>query len=137
MIDDTKVTRQKHMTTKPTPREPTIAMIEAGVRATLLPGADHPDARTIWRTMWDAAPDAGWQPIASAPRDGTPVMVWCADRGDMRVASLMTAIEDGDQSWVYARSIDFIDPNNAVSFHYDNPTHWRALPPLPDAEGGA
>ena len=121
--------------TKTIPREPTPEMVEAGM------GSDEnhrPDYGAIWRAMWNAAPVVdGWQTIASAPRDGTPVMVWCADRGDVRVASLMTSIEDGDQSWVYARSIDFVDPNNAISFHYDNPTHWHSIPVSPDAEGGA
>lgn len=79
--------------TKMTPREPTPEMVEAGMRS----DENHrPDYAAIWRAMWDAAPVVDrWQPIASAPNEGTPVMVWCADRGDMRVASVMSHRPEG------------------------------------------
>ena len=67
-----------------------------------------------------------WRPISEAPRDGTWMLTSDPVHG-MRVAGLMTAIEDGDEQWVYARTLG----SSAVAF-ICHPTHWLPLPPPPE-----
>jgi hypothetical protein len=66
-----------------------------------------------------ASQPEGWQPIASAPKDRTPILVW--DGFDMMVSAWMPELND----W-YARYALCAEP----------PTHWRHLPPPPAGEPG-
>lgn len=66
--------------------------------------------------------EAGWQPIETAPKDGTSVILFC------RVHGVMEGIYDnGAPGWT--------DPIEAAMMLF--PTHWMALtsPPQP-TEGG-
>jgi hypothetical protein len=60
-----------------------------------------------------------WQPIETAPKDGTRVMVFCPDRGVMEARFNQTYGRWGDP--VYSE--------------WDcEPTHWMPLPPAPEEE---
>lgn len=59
--------------------------------------------------------DKGWQPIETAPRDGTPILVY-ENYGKGVVMTVMVAVKGnfpGD-GWLW------------------NPTHWMPLPEPPD-----
>ena len=62
-----------------------------------------------------------WRPIETAPRDGTRILVFDPVHGQ-RTAQLLTAMEDGDEQWIYARSLG----SSAVAF-LCRPTHWKPL----------
>lgn len=66
-----------------------------------------------------AAVLAGWQPIASAPRDGTMIRFF---------------YDDGVQSERYWNSGWCKDVGWPVAYNYRfaNPTHWMPLPPAPE-----
>ncbi|MDW9726351.1 hypothetical protein GOB91_29325 [Sinorhizobium meliloti] len=76
-----------------------------------------------------------WQPIETAPKDGTTILAFCQDgEGDdaepMRQAVLKWDGNAGDSGlWVgYYRGLRY----------HGDPTHWQPLPPKPAAvsEGG-
>ena len=76
------------------------------------------DAITAWNTR------TGWQPIGTAPRDGTRVDLWCIDQdGGERLSDCWWG---NDHWWGYdpigeAETLDDLDWT---------PTHWR-YPPAP------
>ena len=90
------------MTTKPTPREPTPKMVEAGMRS----DENHrPDYAAIWRAMWNAAPVVDrWQPIASAPNEGTPIDALAARFPGIRI-SLSQLVMPGHAAWFFATEL--------------------------------
>ena len=65
-----------------------------------------------------------WQPIESAPKDGTPILVW------LKEASLCTHIhsarlmEDGKPSII----------GHHFAFDVGEPTHWMPLPQPPQTK---
>jgi len=87
---------------------------------------------------WNAAPRNGWQPIETAPKDGTAILVWPDDYiGEDGCISL---VEWKDQmayypgcrwqkAWCIVGSGD--DQNSSLTA--DHPTHWLPLPPPPEA----
>lgn len=71
---------------------------------------------------------AEWRDIATAPQDGTPVIV-CA--GDI-VGEARYIGEDGDEGWWWAGT----DPGDYHASRIDVPvSHWQPLPPPPAREG--
>ena len=84
-----------------------------------------------WRQYEDAARAAiaamgdGWQDIASAPRDGTRVLLMLRGPKPPEVIARWTcdwtAEDDDEFEWVN-------DDDDAI---YGTPTHWVALPPPP------
>lgn len=71
-----------------------------------------------------------WQPIETAPRDGTEVLVWCSRNNEMYVCVYYKKADDdkAPSPWLYAVSDYYqTDPYHVVS----NPTHWMPLPPPP------
>ena len=91
---------------EPEPREPVIPTGHFAVTHTVEP------------------PDA-WQPIATAPKDGTLVMLWwpfwCPSRpviGSFGYKNI--------RQWVAAEALDGDG---------DEPTHWQPLPPAPETRG--
>jgi hypothetical protein len=85
-----------------------------------------------------------WQPIETAPKDGTPVLVYwpCIEideDGDvtgkvLADPGLVGVSQNAHGGWE--------DPEclNAVGYHFDDlweygaPTHWMPLPTAPDAQ---
>ncbi len=72
-------------------------------------------------------PSMEWQPIASAPRDGTAVLV--TDGQIQRVAWTQHPSEHGDRfNWCY-----HVTRGGAFTVMTD-PTHWQPLPAAPSGE---
>lgn len=68
----------------------------------------------------------GWQPIETAPKDGTPVLLWieffCASGGPMEgVRPMMATCWNHGDGW-------YGGPSQVPGF---SPTHWRPLPAPP------
>lgn len=79
----------------------------------------------LTRELEEARKDAGWQPIETAPRDGTRVLcVWACAWGEMVYEgwcqSAGTARDGGD----FWRSHSLVPVSG-------RPTHWMPLPPPP------
>lgn len=62
-----------------------------------------------------------WQPIETAPRDGTKILVWVPDGGESEATTAWWLLMEG---WCDVR---------CVQLHY--PSHWMPLPvpPLPQS----
>ncbi|UQS95251.1 hypothetical protein Pam5_35 [Pseudanabaena phage Pam5] len=65
--------------------------------------------------------EAGWQPIETAPKDGTRVLVYSGQES-VQCASWW---RDGDSGWA-----EWCSPDGYTIF---DTTHWRPLPPNPTA----
>lgn len=82
-----------------------------------------------------------WQPIATAPKDGTPVQLWrppaAVGRWSCRIHAKWHAFEDGGV-WVWPsegyyniEDTDWIDTGEFFET-VDEFTHWMPLPPPPE-----
>ena len=87
---------------------------------------------TAWMA-WQAraslsAGDAGWQPIETAPKDGTQILAYIhIDDGDIGVMKWMD-FGQGLALWVWSDELmGEVDPDPY------QPTHWMPLPPPPSA----
>ena len=78
-------------------------------------------AQTIIRDLLAAVrAREGWQPIATAPKDGTPVLLWWPYWANVRPLVGWWQNNGGWQSW------------EASDEDAKPPTHWSALPSPPD-----
>lgn len=75
-----------------------------------------------------------WQPIETAPTDKR-ILLWCPRMKTAVVAQQMTAMEDGEKSWVYARQLSG-NSTHAVAFVVHAPTHWQPIPDDPTPSQG-
>lgn len=76
------------------------------------PSCENPeDAFTAWNTR------SSWQPIETAPKDGTWVLICTKD--DVFEAAWVKGLNDEDYCWRF------------VDFSPHNPTHWQPLPDPP------
>lgn len=99
-----------------------------------------------------ASETAGWQPIETAPRDGTPVLVW--HRGAFVVAEYCAIWQANNKHWCArtpstdesdrSNMVTQLDPphigGNPIPGTWDSPTHWMPLPtspPLPETDAVA
>lgn len=82
---------------------------------------EHADAERIC-----AALNAGWQPIATAPKDGTPVLTW-AD-GGVAVAEWLPLGDAGE--WIPGGNVS---GDGGYFYLVQEPTHWMPIPRPPDA----
>jgi hypothetical protein len=62
-----------------------------------------------------------WQPIESAPKDGTKVDVWCEGKVPLRIPNAYFY----EERWLHSF--------NGMRIWHD-PTHWMPLPPPPSEE---
>lgn len=63
-----------------------------------------------------------WQPIETAPKDGTWILVWMPDRGVMVVSWGEHYRNDNEYGWM-----DYLDS----FFELDEATHWMPSPEPP------
>lgn len=79
-----------------------------------------------------------WQPISTAPKDGTPLLLFCADYapaffvGSWGRTDLPEGHEDYWAGWSWAEEI--LANHCAME---PEPTHWMPLPATPDEAAGA
>jgi uncharacterized C2H2 Zn-finger protein len=72
-----------------------------------------------------------WRPIATAPKDGTEVLLYCPKRGttvrgrwsDERYANKPRPYWTHDRERIWGK----------LDTRADQPTHWMPLPPPPEA----
>jgi hypothetical protein len=69
--------------------------------------------------MTDDKAPSGWQPIETAPRDGTLILMWIEHTID---------IKGGPMIGGWHKKIGF------SASRFDVPTHWMPLPPPPESE---
>lgn len=77
-----------------------------------------------------------WNPIETAPKDGTELMVWCPDMGVEFLAAHFTSKEYLTETYGspdYMEEGWYPSPGYPDSWEYVvHPTHWMPLPPKPD-----
>lgn len=85
-------------------------------------GQSYETAMTLARTLVNAS--AAWQPIETAPRDGTPILCFRPDAlgHGFSDQSGIDVLWWEDGSWTY-------DGDGRISI--DPPTHWMPLPAPP------
>lgn len=75
---------------------------------------------------------SGWQPIETAPEDGTEFLAYYPEG----------KIDDDYENWIPVVAIvktdercdlDRLEGNTYFMTPYGNPTHWMPLPPPPEA----
>ncbi len=78
-----------------------------------------------------------WQPIETAPKDGTLVLLWQKNSfpgpGSAIIGSFRTDQndEDGEPLWL---ENDYDDWSTGYASTPSHPTHWMPLPPPPEAK---
>jgi len=88
-----------------------------------------------WRATASAVSPGGWQPIGTAPKDGTKIVLLGALRNDdgpnhpHRLRACVSAwISDHSKSPAWIEGWYFTAPGFSGAF---DPTHWQPLPPPP------
>lgn len=100
-----------------------------------------------------------WQPIETAPQDGTPILGWCSHKEDpfwvepgMCITTYaahvdgLSHVEDGPHVLVWGGAVDD-HPDDGGAYIPDwwflsgsefevaaNPTHWMPIPPSPHSQ---
>lgn len=103
-----------------------LAMLIDGVSE----NAEHPQAPIYWQEFANALRELqrlrsnAWQPIETAPRDGTEILIFIPDC-DQAVASYQYGDDEDMAGWW-----------GDGGFHYADPTHWQPLPAPPSDGGG-
>lgn len=77
-----------------------------------------------------------WQPIETAPKDGSKVLLWVEDYPDTHI------VDDGMPCAVTATWSEFMGEwNLLMAWGYESeegvygvPTHWMPLPPPPESK---
>lgn len=76
---------------------------------------------------------SGWQPIETAPKDGTHILLFCPNDEPQIVVGYW--LHDGSEiwdGWAFAdEALSDIEPDGP------NPTHWKEKPDTPDVSVGA
>lgn len=125
---------QQAITTTPSgwklaPVEPTQEMVDAALSKQDIYTGRGSLARIGYQAMLSAAPQApvhgSWQPIETAPKDGTEILI-C----DARTATILVAAWNGDDPNTPTHKWECLD----VAYHEDLPTHWMPLPAAPQPE---
>lgn len=79
-------------------------------------------------TQSAAAGSTSWLPIATAPKDGTIVLVNDTTEGLCPFVAARYLDSPEWSGWIYDEEV--LTDNNALG---PNPTHWLPIPPVPAA----
>lgn len=96
--------------------------------AAALPHLPAPCAVEVKKLEWqEPAQSDQWQPIETAPRDGTKVDLWCSHvlHGSVRAADARYIVNN----WVIGDLEERLNPDWI-------PIHWMPLPAAPTTETG-
>lgn len=93
---------------------------------------DEDDWKTAERMLLGATVAVAWRDIATAPKDGTYVLVTNADAGGAWVAKYTGERAFIENPWMSMMLNTWHLPNRYHSF---KPTHWMPLPSIAKAEG--
>lgn len=116
------------------PREPTGPMIDAGLSVIA-----HSGPTDVYRAMIDAAPPvsdtpvSGWRDIASAPKDGTRVLLYT---DQLNPSTIQGQWKTHDMPYEFGEWVDVW--NNDPIEHNVGPvtfSHWQPLPASPVSRG--
>jgi hypothetical protein len=66
-----------------------------------------------------------WQPIKTAPKDGTIILICTATSGTYGIAVMKKWTQHGETKWIATED---------GPFQFPHATHWMPLPPMPNAE---
>lgn len=79
-----------------------------------------------------SAPPAVWQPIETAPKDGTPVLLWWRDERDVEwwACGSWRQFGDGSRGWC-GESFHASEEKSWTRLLGQHPTHWMPLPSPP------
>lgn len=119
----------------------TEALIDEMARAFVKAAGLHADGAVHFHDAARAAlavvrQHEGWRPIETAPRDGTTVLLWGIWAGEINGLSNWPTIDIGE--WRGGKS-DFLGDDwwqlvtGDAYAAWMRPTHWRPLPPPPEA----
>jgi hypothetical protein len=105
-----------------------VASVEAGLRRDFLSLCDK--RQTEIERLRAASPD-GWQPIDSAPRDGTEILT--ISKSGIRVTRYdpMAYPSKNNPIWKWFIGMEDKSPIGGGAGTYCHPTHWRPLPDPP------
>lgn len=68
-----------------------------------------------------------WQPIETAPKDGTPILAW--NGFSQQVIEYSESSVFGRRKWVFGEC----EGSYNARQEFDDPTHWMPLPEPPNA----
>lgn len=69
-----------------------------------------------------------WQPIGTAPNDGTHILVRCSVWGVMELWTVLSDPEGPEDAFAW------FSPDGWYTASTDSFTHWMPIPPLPEGE---
>lgn len=90
-----------------------------------MPGSDADTLESLRQQLAALKVENEWQPISTAPKDGTVVIVWWWNKVITAWCAGAGLSRDGGDWW---RS----HAMEVVSTDYPRPTHWMPLPKAPD-----
>lgn len=73
-----------------------------------------------------------WQPIDTAPKDGTPILLWDAESKSVNVGYWLDRYTQPFHALVRGEDANWCDDGGANPIF--NATHWMPLPDPPKAE---
>jgi hypothetical protein len=88
--------------------------------------ADTASAFRAWLARAEQAQVVGWQPISTAPKDGTKFLGY---RNGVMATSYVTPRDDCEM-WTFGATSAAFEHRPEI-----RPTHWMPLPPPPEGEG--
>jgi len=95
----------------------------------IVPARDMMEMWTLMARAADALDQPAWRPIAEAPRDGTPVLVFCPNEEPQIVAAKY--VTDSEWSgWVFVEML----LQETMPEGPEGPTHFTPIPSPPGGE---
>jgi hypothetical protein len=97
-----------------------------------------PYANRVMDALEEASPQTALQPISCAPKDGTPILIWCEEsiQDDTRPKPYVTTsrwVEEKRERWEWVSDTQQ-ELRTEDASHWDCwelPTHWMHLPEPP------